>query len=234
MNTVDRITKAPGLWSFGEGVAPVFEDHAVKSIPGYYEGHDLICKVSDFFITKCSRCIDVGCSTGRLLEKLWERHSQKSPVLVGIDLEQEMIDLATKRRSSSNITFEVRDALDQDFGQTDFVTMYYLLQFVRPKIRQDLLNIIWNGMNWGGALVLFEKVRGSDARFNDIVTSAYWEFKADNGYSELEIISKWRSLRGVLEPFTEAGNLGLLRRAGWVDIETIWKWGPFQGFLAIK
>ena len=33
---------------------------------------------------------------------------------------------------------------------------------------------------------------------------------------------------------SENGNLKMLKRAGFEDIETIWKWGPFQGFLAIK
>lgn len=234
MDTGDGIQKGSGLWSFAEGVAPVFEEHARKSIPGYEEGHDLICKVSDQFITVGSRCVDVGCSTGKLLQKLWDRHQEKSPTFFGIDIEPEMIAYAKKNNDRPNIHFELRDAIDQSYEDCDLVIMNYVLQFIRPRVRQEVLNQVWNQLNWGGALILFEKVRGSDSRFNDILTSCYWEFKAEQGFSDSEIISKWRSLRGILEPFTEAGNLGLLQRAGWTDIETIWKWGPFQGFLAIK
>jgi len=49
-----------------------------------------------------------------------------------------------------------------------------------------------------------------------------------------EIISKTRSLKGVLEPFSTQGNLDLLKRAGFVDIQIIMNYICFQGFLAIK
>ena len=49
-----------------------------------------------------------------------------------------------------------------------------------------------------------------------------------------EIINKSRSLKGVLEPFSTEGNLGLLRRAGFQDIMTVFKYVPFEGFLVIK
>jgi tRNA (cmo5U34)-methyltransferase len=49
-----------------------------------------------------------------------------------------------------------------------------------------------------------------------------------------EIINKSRSLKGTLEPFSTNGNLDMLRRAGFVDIMTVIKYVPFEGFLAIK
>jgi len=73
----------------------------------------------------------------------------------------------------------------------------------------------WVGINWGGAFVMFEKVRGPDARFQDILVSLYNDFKQRNGFS------------------TE-GNLGLLRRAGFTDTTTVFKYLCFEGFLAIK
>lgn len=234
MDAGDGITKGAGQWTFSDGVSEVFEDHARKSIPGYDMGHDLICKVSDQFISIESRVVDIGCSTGALLKKLSARHAPKSPVLIGIDREPEMIGHAQKNSEGHDLAFECVNALEFSYQDCDLINMYYVLQFVKPKHRQELLDRVRAEMNWGGGLIIFEKVRGSDARFNDILTSCYWEFKSDNGFTESEIISKWRSLRGVMEPFSEAGNLGLLQRAGWTDIETIWKWGPFQGFLAIK
>ncbi len=46
--------------------------------------------------------------------------------------------------------------------------------------------------------------------------------------------AKARSLKGVLEPFSSQGNLDLMRRAGFVDIMTVYKYICFEGFLAIK
>jgi tRNA (cmo5U34)-methyltransferase len=93
---------------------------------------------------------------------------------------------------------------------------------------------VYRSLEWGGAFFLFEKVRGPDARFQDILSSVYTEFKLEQGYDASEIVGKSRSLKGVLEPFSTAGNLGLLERAGFVDIMTIFKYACFEGFLAIK
>ena len=81
---------------------------------------------------------------------------------------------------------------------------------------------------------MFEKVRGPDARFQDIFTSIYTDYKLEQGYSAEEIVNKAQSLKGVLEPFSTQGNLDLLARAGFVDVTTVMKHIPFEGFLAIK
>jgi tRNA (cmo5U34)-methyltransferase len=81
---------------------------------------------------------------------------------------------------------------------------------------------------------LFEKVRGPDARFQDIITILYNEFKINQGYTPDDIWAKSISLKGVLEPFSSQGNIDMLKRAGFLDINTIQKFLCFEGFLAIK
>jgi tRNA (cmo5U34)-methyltransferase len=81
---------------------------------------------------------------------------------------------------------------------------------------------------------MYEKVRANDARFQDIISTLYTEFKLLNGYSSDEIISKSRSLKGVLEPFSSNANIDMLKRAGFEDILTIFKYLNFEGLLAIK
>ena len=73
----------------------------------------------------------------------------------------------------------------------------------------------------GWCLFFVEKVRGNDARFQDIMNQAYIDFKFEQGFSSDEILSKSRSLKSVLEPFSTQGNLDLLKRAGFKDIITI-------------
>lgn len=133
-----------------------------------------------------------------------------------------------------NILFEVADATTYEFEKCDFIILNYTLQFIEPNKRQYLINKLYEKLNWGGALVLFEKVRGSDARFQDILTATYYEYKLQNGYTEEEIFLKTRSLKGFLEPFSSKGNIELLQRAGFKDIESVHKYICFEGFLAIK
>ena len=81
---------------------------------------------------------------------------------------------------------------------------------------------------------MIEKVRGPDARFQDIFNQTYMEYKLSKGYTPDQILNKSRSLKSVLEPFSTKGNLDLLKRAGFKDIVTVFKYSCFEGYLAIK
>ena len=93
---------------------------------------------------------------------------------------------------------------------------------------------MYDALQWGGALMIFEKVRAPDARFQDYAAQVYTEFKLENQFQENEIINKSRSLKGVMEPFSSEANRQLLERAGFLDITNVYKWVCFEGFLAIK
>ena len=66
--------------------------------------------------------------------------------------------------------------------------MYYTLQFIKPRTRQTLVNNLYENLNWGGALLLL-KTRAPDARFQDIVTGVYNEFKIEQGFESEEIFN---------------------------------------------
>ena len=110
------------------------------------------------------------------------------------------------------------------------IISYYTLQFIKPKFRQEIFNKIYKSLNWSGAFILFEKVRGPDARFQDIFTQTYHEFKNKNGFTEKQIYNKALSIRGMLEPFTSKANIDYMKRAGFKDITPIIKYCPFEGF----
>jgi tRNA (cmo5U34)-methyltransferase len=135
---------------------------------------------------------------------------------------------------AANVTFAVDDIALVSLEPCDLITAYYTVQFVRPSIRQELINKIYQSLAWGGAFLMFEKVRASDARFQDITTGLYTDYKLEQGYTPEEIVQKSRSLKGVLEPFSTQGNLDLLRRAGFVDVISVMKYVCFEGFLAVK
>lgn len=234
----DGIGADKSSWTFGGEVALSFDSHVEKSVPFYSEGHQLICDLSDFFVTDASTIYELGTSTGTFLLRLADHHRDRPGLkLVGIDLEKPMVAMARKKsagRNDKRISFIVGDAAEHLKSPTDLVVSYYTLQFVHPSKRQELVNEIYSNLNWGGGFVLFEKVRAPDARFQDIVTAGYTEHKVRQGYSEAEIAAKSRSLRGVLEPFSTQGNLDMLERAGFRDVMSVQKFLQFEGFLAIK
>ncbi|MBB4100429.1 methyltransferase domain-containing protein [Sphingomonas kyeonggiensis] len=239
----DNIAMEPARWNFGGDVPGKFVAHAQRSIPYYDDCHELIARISDYFVSSQSTCYDLGTSTGRLLTRLAARHPP-GVRWIGIDCEAEMVREAQTAFKSATangpdtgrrtVEFVEADICDYPFERADLIIAYYTVQFISPRRRQELINRLYETLNWGGALLLFEKVRGPDARFQDIAAGLYTEMKLEHGYTAEEILAKSRSLKGVLEPFSTEGNRSLLERAGFVDIMTVFKYVCFEGFLAIR
>lgn len=222
-------------WTFSGDVAKKFSEHVRRSVPLYDEGHDLVCRISDYFLANGSLCYEIGVSTGALTRKLAERHAERGVRFVGMDIEKTMIEQARLEVGDApGVDLVVADANAFEFDKADLIIAYYTVQFIPPRVRQDLINRIYEALNWGGCFLMFEKVRAPDARFQDICTGLYLDYKLEKGYSPDEIVGKSRSLKGVLEPFSTQGNLDLMTRAGFVDILTVMKYVPFEGFMAIK
>ncbi len=221
-------------WSFAE-VAKDFDAHVESSVPLYREGHELVCQLSDFFLRDGSVVTELGTSTGALARRFLEHNARRSDLrYVGVDNEPSMLEQARKQCQDERVELVQEDVVDYAIEPSSMVISYYTMQFVHPSSRQAVFDRIYQSLEWGGALVLFEKVRAPDARFQDIAGQIYQEYKLSRHFSESEILNKQRSLKGVLEPFSTQGNLDLMRRAGFVDVTTIMKWVCFEGFLAIK
>ena len=231
-----NIKKKRGNWNFGKNVPKNFVNHITASVPEYDLGHDIILKLSDFFLKDNSNFYDIGCSTGNLIEKLY-KFSNKKINLIGLDSEKHMVEFARKtlkKKGIKNSKIIHSNIFKQNLKKSDLIVSYYTIQFTQPKYRQEIINKIYKSLNWGGAFIMFEKVRAPDARFQDILNSLYLDFKEENGFTNQEIIEKQKSLRGVLEPFSTFGNTGLLKRAGFKDITIIFKHICFEGYLCIK
>lgn len=224
-------------WSFGGSIPKKFENHIRNSIPYYLEGHDIINKLSDFFLYDKSTCYDLGCSTANLLIKLANYTNKKEIKFNGLEIEKNMYSLAkenVKKNNIKNIKILNTDIKKFKLKTNNLIISYYTIQFIHPSHRQKIFDKIFKSLNWGGAFIMFEKIRGNDARFDNIINSLYLDFKEENKFMPKEILNKSRSLRGVMEPFSDYGNLGLLKRAGFKDIQTIFHHLCFKGYLCIK
>jgi tRNA (cmo5U34)-methyltransferase len=223
-------------WSFKGNVFKKFDNHINKSVPLYKETHNLYLKLSDYFLQDKSRIVDIGCSTGTFLTSLYIKHINNTKKInyFGVDESKEMIRSAKKRNKKNQINFIEKNIFNFNLKNSCIISCLYTLMFISPKKRQLLVNKIYNNLNWGGAFFLTEKVRGPDARFQDIMNQVYIDFKLEQGFTAYEIIKKSRSLKSIQEPFSSIANLQMLKRAGFKDILTVIKYACFEGYLAIK
>jgi tRNA (cmo5U34)-methyltransferase len=232
----DNIVSKSSQWKFSGKTAKNFDKHISKSVPLYEWSHDIALKISDFFLTEKGHSYDLGCSTGTFLNKISKRNNNyKNIKFTGIDEINDMCKIAKKRnKKNKNIKIINKNLNKLKLKKSNLVTSFYTMQFVHPVHRQVVFNEVFKKLQWGGAFIIFEKVRAPDARFQDILSQIYQDFKIDQGYTPNEIISKSTSLKGVMEPFSTQGNLDLLKRAGFKDIVSIMKFVCFEGWLAIK
>ena len=233
MKVDNKISSKHSNWKFDKSVTKNFEKHVSKSVPFYEISHQLTLNISDFFLKNDSQYYDLGCSTGTLLKKMQGRHKGKKIKFTGLDDSASMISKA-KKFKAKNVNFKKQDLNKINFGKSDLITSLYCIQFLKPKYRQILFNKIYKSLNWGGGFIMFEKIRGNDARFQDILNFSYFDFKRESGLSSKEIINKELSLRGVMEPYTISANIDFMKRAGFKDIMPISQYLCFVGFLAIK
>jgi tRNA (cmo5U34)-methyltransferase len=232
-----KILKKRGAWTFGGKVPLKFDKHIEKSVPFYNEGHDIIQNLSDYFLFENSTCYDIGCSTASLLQKISKFSNKRKLNFIGIEVEKNMVALAKKnikKNKLKNIKIINNDIIKFKLKKNNLIISYYTIQFIHPSHRQIIFNKIYKSLNWGGGFIIFEKIRGNDARFDNILNSLYLDFKEKNNFKAKEILNKSKSIRGVLEPFSDNGNLGFIKRAGFKDIQTIFHHLCFKGYLCIK
>jgi tRNA (cmo5U34)-methyltransferase len=243
MDVGNGLSMLPGGWSFGEEIGDNFDDHIARSIPSYYETHKLALRLSDFFLSDKSVLVDIGSSSGSFVEKLCDHHKDRNSLEIKcIEIEKHFCDYAKNNFKKKGFTKkhdikvfnEDMTNMSMEEQSVDLFTSFYTLQFIKPSKRSKVLEKIYKSLKWGGGLILYEKVRGSDARFQDILNHLLNLEKLDNGFLPQEIFSKSVSLVGKMEPFSDLGNRQILESVGFKDIEIIFKHINFQGYLCIK
>ena len=112
-----NISKKNANWNFRGNVSKNFDAHINKSIPLYSETHNLYLKLSDFFLQDKSKIVDIGCSTGIFLSKIYDRHKENDKRLqfIGIDYTKEMIQFCKTKDKSKNISFLNKEIENYNF-----------------------------------------------------------------------------------------------------------------------
>ena len=111
----DGITAKSSSWTFGGKTSKKFKEHITRSVPHYKEGQILISQFSEFFITKNDIVYDLGCSTGELTSKIYDKNKDKKLKIIGIDIEKNMIKQAKIDNKRKGITYLCRDITNFKF-----------------------------------------------------------------------------------------------------------------------
>lgn len=231
-------------FTFDNNVASVFEDMISRSVPGYRQILELLPTLVKQFHRNGGFYYDLGCSLGAgmssIAKGLCELTEQKAKVkIIGVDNSQAMLDQAQPLLSKTikaplSYQLHCADIADFEIDQAVMVLMNFTLQFIPLEQRDDLLQAIYANLLPNGVLVLSEKVKFSNKATDQTLIEIHHQYKADQGYSELEIAQKRDAIENVLIPETLNTHSSRLRKAGF-RIVTPWIQNlQFISILAIK
>ena len=108
------------------------------------------------------------------------------------------------------------------------------LQFLPVQDRTQLLQNVAEGTITGGAVLLSEKIRFSDAGQQTLMTDLHHDFKRDHGYSDLEIAQKRTAIENRLVPETLEEHIQRLQAVGFRTVTPWFQCFNFASVVAVK
>jgi len=241
-NDQDRLYSQPreaiSAFVFDDSVVKVFEDMIGRSVPGYSTLLSMFPVLAHSFVTRASRCYDLGCSLGAATLAIQQGIDKENVELVAVDNSSAMIEkcraLTAEHKSKAKVTVKQADVCDVEISNASLVVMNFTLQFISEELRKKLIENIYSGLNEGGVFVLSEKIKSKDMAQQNRLTSLHHMFKKANGYSDLEISQKRTALENVLIAETVEQHISRLKQAGFSEVLVWFQCFNFVSFLAIK
>jgi tRNA (cmo5U34)-methyltransferase len=223
-------------WHFNGPNAEGFNDHVLRSIPWYLEGHKLTIRLAEFFVKQDDTIYDLGSATGELSSKLDHHFKNKNVKVIGIDQSTDMVKIASESYpgKTERLEFVAEDILKYPYQNSNLFISYYTLQFLPEASRMQMLKIIYDHLPMGGGFILFEKTRSESTVIESISSTLLTEYKLEMGQSADEIVQKLLSLKGVLIPNYTTEIVAMLKSCGFREVDRVFKLNSFEGFLAIK
>jgi len=240
----------PGArWAFDESVTECFDDMLARSIPEHEEMRRVVAQLSRLFVRPGAAVVDLGCSRGETIARVRDAckvdgDPNRWIEWHGLEVSPPMLAAARERfRDDSSVTIvehDLRRGIPSPSLPTSLVLSVLTLQFTPIEYRQQIVASVYDLLSRGshrhdrpGAFILVEKVLGASARIDASLVDAYYDRKRASGYSDAEIERKRHALEGVLVPVTARWNEDLLRGAGFVEVDCVWRCLNFAAWLAV-
>ena len=219
-----------------------FDEHIEKSIRGY--GHLLedIVGLSRYFVENDTNVYDLGCSTGKMTQRLIEANHDHCTDAnwYGIEVADGFQDDLVKRKEAIvkfdpnvSVNFDHEDIRDTYIQDASLVTSIFTLQFMPKRDREAVIESIYDGLNCGGAFIFSEKTICENATFQDMLTFNYYDYKRKSFDTE-DIMNKERTLRHMMKPNTWKELTEMIYNAGFKDVQPFWRNHMFVGAIAVK
>jgi len=211
-----------------------FDKHISQSIFGLDSLYDVILEVSKNFIWKGTNIYDLGCSTGKLLNRMHHRNKDKGASYIGYDIEKNLLP----NKNTEDINFFNRDITDPSlkFINPNLIIFTFTLQFLSADDKEKVFFKAAESLNKGGAIIVAEKIIGKTGVEENILSVSSKQLKRRFFTDEI-IVGKEDKLRFIMNPVTSDENQKLFCRPSFpinFQFFCIWQVLNFKCWLIIK
>lgn len=190
-------------WTFNTPeIAGSFDSHVREQLPWYDMVTDAVAYIVRNYLTDRGRVVDVGASTGNMIDKLMPLLLERQATAVAIEKSQSMVDVLCKRFDNHhNVTVIQGDATKTEFQPAQVYIVFLTMMFIPVHERRRLIVKLRANLLEGGVLILVDKVADHGGYFSTVLKRLGMHWKLEQGAELGDVTTKELSLAGVQIPF---------------------------------
>jgi tRNA (cmo5U34)-methyltransferase len=212
-------------WTFETTeIASTFDDHVREQLPWYDMVTDAVCYIVRNYLTDDNTVVDVGASTGNLINKLMPLLLERKAYAVALEKSPTMVDVLKKRfENHHNVSILQEDVRSSGTEQAQVFVVFLTMMFIPVHERQRVIDRLRANLLKGGVLVVVDKVCDHGGYFATVLKRLGMHWKIQQGAELGEVTTKEMSLAGVQIPF-DPSMLG-------ADAKQFFRMGEFAGWV---
>lgn len=213
--------------------ASEYDEKIKMTLPYYEDFYKQTVDVVNTQFNKPVKWLDIGCGTGKMEEKAFEKCDVES--LVACDISEKMVSITQQRFNGKNmkvITSSVADLNTNE--QFDVVTAVQVFHYLQKAERINAIEKCYKLLNANGALITFENFATNSEVGKRLFLQRWKAYQYSQGKS-LEECNEHISRYGkAYFPITIEEHLQVFRQCGFDNAEVFWVSNMQVGIIGIK
>lgn len=211
-------------WTFDTPeIADKFDAHVREQLPWYDMVTDAVVYIVRNYLTEKGRVVDVGASTGNMIDKLMPLLLERKATAVAIEKSPSMVDVLHQRfENHHNVTVVQGDITRADLQPSQVYIVFLTMMFIPVHERRRVIAKLKANLIEGGVLILVDKVADHGGYFSTVLKRLGMHWKLQQGAELGEVTTKELSLAGVQIPFDTS----------WIpEAKEFFRMGEFVGWV---
>jgi tRNA (cmo5U34)-methyltransferase len=212
-------------WTFETTeIATGFDDHVREQLPWYDMVTDAVCYIVRNYLTDNNTVVDVGASTGNMIDKLTPLLLERNAFAVALEKSPTMVEVLEKRfKNRHNVRVVREDVRTCGWEQAQVYVVFLTMMFIPVHERRRVIDRLRANLLKGGVLIVVDKVCDHGGYFATVLKRLGMHWKIQQGAKLEEVTTKEMSLAGVQIPF-DPSMLG-------TDAKQFFRMGEFAGWV---